>query len=193
MKRPALLLAAIMLIAQPAAAQWITVDHLGMSNGRVYVTISSGDPLVLVRGVTISGLPERWDHYGYGPFAYTATFDCGVGNFPEPECEDDAIEVGPGRWRMPDFGWSFGYGYDQIGFSHASGMSFVQFVMIDYLPRYRDIDDWDTWSGEVVWDLVSLQEPPTVTPEPLSLLLLGTGLAGVGAARRRRQRHYQSG
>lgn len=34
---------------------------------------------------------------------------------------------------------------------------------------------------------------PTVTPEPVSLLLFGTGLAGLAALRRKRQRHHLDG
>jgi hypothetical protein len=50
----------------------------------------------------------------------------------------------------------------------------------------------ETSVGNLMLDDIVVSDPATVTPEPLSILLLGSGLAGIGSARLRRRKNAYS-
>jgi hypothetical protein len=73
-----------------------------------------------------------------------------------------------------------GNGYaDFMGWQHAAGISYATLRMTSESYDYVMIDDFEYVRGG--------GGSPTVTPEPVTMTLLGTGLAGVAAARRRRK------
>jgi hypothetical protein len=48
------------------------------------------------------------------------------------------------------------------------------------------LDHWG--SGSLIMDNVEINDPVSTVPEPVTLLMLGTGLIGVGTSVRRRER-----
>ena len=79
------------------------------------------------------------------------------------------------------------------GSGGSTGGSVLFYGLIDALDPF-DAVEFTSSSGEVfAFDEMTIGSveqvrPPTVTPEPVSMVLLGTGLLGIGYVRRRRNR-----
>jgi hypothetical protein len=67
-----------------------------------------------------------------------------------------------------------------------AGNYYLQFGVTNWSDTWYD--SGLAWAGATIGDVPIDPTDPSVVPEPITLLLMGTGLAGIGAVRRRRRR-----
>ena len=143
--------------------------------------------------INSSGVVGGWGYDGttHRAFLHNAGMTTYFGSF-----------LGSAAYDVDDGGRAVGYTHDQSGRQTAAlweggqeyflsaiagdGWVFSHVQGISDDGRYMVANGWNENTGYV--GAVLFEGETTVTPEPVTMTLIGTGLAGVAAARRRRRR-----
>jgi hypothetical protein len=105
--------------------------------------------------------------------------------------EVGASSRGTSSWGSSGSCYPSGFSTCSSWNSYGSGSTLVT-ILISIFNQWRNHQPWNqgggnTGGGGPIANIGEEEPPTTVTPEPVTMTLLATGLAGVGIARRRRR------
>ena len=109
----------------------------------------------------VSPSPSGWSVVGFGKVN-----QCGTGNLPFICSQGPAITITSGQ--------------------NSGTYTFTFDVTISGTPDLGDVQAFQGQGGLAISNNIGIGGPPTSTPEPASMLLLGLGLAGAPFLRRRK-------
>jgi hypothetical protein len=180
--RSLLLPLALLLLAPATAIADMPILDWRDSTVRMEFGLESTE--VRVVGMTIT-MPERFWYPWWPADPYRLRFgDCP----PEGYCRPPfAVPCDGGLGNcFPDYGWTPSWSTTHFRLEHERGVVGRQTLYLnDPISWNRGPTwPWDMREATVTYD--------TVAPEPVSMALLATGLAGVGALRRRRHGLHRS-
>ncbi len=168
-------------IVDEVMLHWATDDWNLGGMGEYRITDATGEGLISdYMPVTGLGLAGFW---GYREHLDNETNDVMWGQSAGAESTDCARDPACAALRIPT---SYGPRGDTASVAYHHGPVTFRFTLNGFDPQRSFITVRQTYIDGVGGETYALS-PVTATPEPVTMTLVGAGLAGVGLARRRRR------
>lgn len=187
----------VMLLGAAGAASATAIDfestalggYSSLSFTDLTITYTNGDFDVVDAspGAPISGhaLTSWWQSPGANPFLITFNdntnvkdFSIGVGDYNEDE-DNTYLQAFDADWNLIGSDYylnpSWKYGGDNLS------------VITDTAIKYVKFWDSEPYAGAVLWDNISYASEENPVPEPATMFIMGAGLTGLVAVRRKKK------